>query len=450
MGRRLGYVAIAIAASLVALDASAQDAGVADASPEPASDQAFARDAIEEPPPEPQPTAEPPPPEPAPPSAPEEPPGADEEEAIEEELAAADIVEELDIHLHGFASQGFMLTVENNWLASGTTHGSFELAEAALNVTSQPLDDLRIGIQLFARDLGPTGNYGIKLDWFYVDYRFNDWLGIRAGRTKIPFGLYNELNDVDVARVPVLLPQSTYPISNRDFLLAQTGVELYALVPLGESGGVLDARLYGGTIFLEVPAAQPGSPFTLVDLTVPFIVGGRLLWETPLTGLRLGGSAQVLQLDTHLLDAMQMPAELTIHATLWVASLEYAVDELLLATEYGRWHVDSDSTLPGFGNYTESERAYVMGSYRVASWLTPGLYYSLLFGDVDDREGRDARQHDVALTLRFDVNAHWLIKVEGHYLNGTSGLSASLNDGTPARSLSTSWAAFFVKTTGYF
>ena len=79
--------------------------------------------------------------------------------------------------------------------------------------------------QLFAHDLGPLGNYSPQFDWYYVDYRFFDWLGIRAGKTKLPWGLYNEANDVDAGRVPILLPQSLYPVANRESLFAQTGAE---------------------------------------------------------------------------------------------------------------------------------------------------------------------------------------------------------------------------------
>ena len=64
------------------------------------------------------------------------------------------------------------------------------------------------------------------------DYRFKDWLGIRAGRVKIPFGLYNDSSDVDSARVPILLPQSLYPTLNRDFLLAQTGGQARLALPI--------------------------------------------------------------------------------------------------------------------------------------------------------------------------------------------------------------------------
>src|SRR5258705_10965934 len=112
--------------------------------------------------------------------------------------------------IHGFASQGFILSSGNNYLARSKS-GTFEFSEIGLNFTSQPTDKLRVGVQFFAQKLGPTGDYNAKMDWFYLDYRWKDWLGFRAGRTKLPFGLYNEVNDIDQARVPILLPQSVYP-----------------------------------------------------------------------------------------------------------------------------------------------------------------------------------------------------------------------------------------------
>jgi hypothetical protein len=55
-----------------------------------------------------------------------------------------------------------------------------------------------------------------QADWFYLDYRFQDWFGLRAGRLKIPYGLHNEVQAIDSARVPVLLPQSVYPLQGRE------------------------------------------------------------------------------------------------------------------------------------------------------------------------------------------------------------------------------------------
>ena len=353
------------------------------------------------------------------------------------------------LDVHGFISQGFLLTSANDYLAD-SSRGSFEFSEVGLNLTLPATDRLTLGVQIFSRKLGPLGDYRATLDWYYLDYHWRDWLGIRAGRVKLPFGLYNDISDVDSARTAILLPPSIYPAQNRDFLLAQTGVEAYGYTRLG-SAGALDYRLYAGTIFLDVKP-QPGSPFTVVDLNVPYVAGGRVQW-LPIDGLRLGGSLQFLRLDTDLLaPSGSGRVALRIPATLWVASAEYAVQDFLLAAEYSRWLVKTESSNPSLfpEGSTTSERAYVLASYRVNSWLQAGTYYSRLVPDVDRRTFPAGMQHDFALTLRFDVNRYWLIKAEGHYMRGTAGLSPSLNDNRPLSALTPDWALFAVKTTAYF
>lgn len=354
------------------------------------------------------------------------------------------------VEIHAFASQGFILSKDNNYLANDTTHGSFQFSEVGINFTKSLTDKLRVGFQLFAQDLGPTGNYDIKADWFYLDYRWRDWLGFRAGRVKIPFGLYNETSDIDQARVAVLLPQSVYPEEDRNYLLAQTGAQIYGYVK-SRSLGALDYALYGGTIFLDA-TTPAGSPYQIQSLNVPFVAGGRVLWETPVEGLRAGGSLQTLRLDASILDG-SATAVVQIPATLWVASAEYVGGDLTLAAEYSRWyvteHTNDGSVFPSSPTET-SERAYVLGTYRVASWLQPGAYYAIEFPNVDDRHGRENYQHDIATTLRFDINAHWLVKLEGHYMFGTATVDTTLNGNVPLNQLTPNWGVFLAKTTAYF
>jgi hypothetical protein len=353
------------------------------------------------------------------------------------------------VEAHAFVSQGFILTSANNYLDNSTTKGSLRFTEVGINFTKQVTDNLRVGLQLFASDLGPTGNFNAKMDWFYLDYHWQDWLGFRAGRVKIPFGLYNEVNDVDSGRVPILLPQSVYPIENRTYLLAQTGGELYGYARMG-GAGALEYRLYGGTILFD-DTTTTGSPYQIASIDIPFLGGGRVLWETPIDGLRMGASVQSLRLDAVLVAAGQQ-VSVKIPATLGVGSLEYSAHDLLLAAEYSRWYVSAESSNPALfpQSSTVSERAYAMASYRVAKWFQPGAYYSVLFPDVDNRSGRANIQEDLAATFRFDVNSHWLVKLEGHYMVGTAGLSSALNGNAPLSALDKTWGAFLVKTTAYF
>lgn len=354
------------------------------------------------------------------------------------------------VETHAFLSQGYIKTTDNNYLAK-SKFGSFNFTEVGINFTKHLNDDLRTGIQLFARNLGPTGDFNAKLDWFYLDYHYSDALGLRLGRVKLPFGLYNDTSDIDMARAPILLPQSIYPTQNRDFLLAQTGMELYGRKRIGLFGD-LDYRAYGGTILVDIENT-PGSAVEVKELNVPYVAGGRLLWETPLEGLRVGATAQALRLDTTLLYGGVTTVKGQVPALLWVGSIEYWKDSLLLSAEYSRWHVkvaESSNTALLPASNTTSERAYGMASYRLNKWLQPATYYSILYPNVDNREGRANSQHDLAATLRFDINQHWLVKVEGHYMWGTAGLSTALNDNISLNDLKNRWAAFLIKTTAYF
>lgn len=353
--------------------------------------------------------------------------------------------------IHGFVSQGYIRSLSNNYLtATDSKRGSFEMTELGINFTQTLSERVRAGIQLFARDLGRIGDYSIKADWFYLEYRWADWLSVRAGRTKLPFGLYNEINDVDSARVPILLPQSTYPTRSRDYLLAQTGLELYGRVTRGALGA-LDYRVYTGTIFIELPPqADPNT--RVLDLQVPYLYGARLLWETPIEGLRVGGAAQKLRLDAQAVQNAT-PLELKAPITMWLLSLEYAADPLTLAIEYSRWHARSTTSSPETLPPTSiiNERGYVMAAWRVTDWFQPGAYYSIYFPDTKNRTGTAAQQHDTALTLRFDLQAHWLFKLEGHYMVGTADIDRSLNVTLAGpTALERNWAVFLAKTTAYF
>jgi hypothetical protein len=350
-----------------------------------------------------------------------------------------------DIEIHAFVSQGFIKTTENNYLVPRSKRGSFDLTEVGINFTKAITDRLRLGVQFFGGGLVTTGAYNAKTDWFYLDYRWRDWLGVRAGRVKLPFGLYNEVNDVDSARLPILLPQSTYPVANRNFLLAQTGFELYGYHGF-DALGALEYRLYGGTILFDL-TSPPNPLFSIKDADFAYLAGGRLMWETPIEGLRAGGSLQALRLDAQLQGVMN-PKELEtaeIPVILWMTSIEYSAHDWLLAAEYGRWHSETKTSNPAWVPATKpqtNERYYAMAGYRVAPWLQVGTYYAGYYVHYTIRDGAQNQQHDVAGTLRFDITPNWLIKLEAHYMHDTAALGAG--------TFPPNWAVFLLRTTAYF
>src|SRR5688572_6895717 len=91
--------------------------------------------------------------------------------ALVVEARADDDVEPPPVEIHGFVSQGLLKSTDNNFLAE-SERGSVEFTEVGINFSRALSDRLRFGMQLFARDLGPIGDYSAKIDWAYFDYRY--------------------------------------------------------------------------------------------------------------------------------------------------------------------------------------------------------------------------------------------------------------------------------------
>ncbi|HLK41370.1 MAG TPA: hypothetical protein VKU41_31690 [Polyangiaceae bacterium] len=358
----------------------------------------------------------------------------------------------LSVEVHAFVSQGFILTTGNDYINADTTNGSFQFTEVGINFTKTLFTDkLRVGAQIFGQDLGPAGSFKAQMDWFYLDYHWQDWLGFRAGRLKIPYGFFNEFADIDSARVFVLLPQSIYPLQERNFLFAQNGAELYGFAR-SRSAGALEYRLYGGTVYIDPALVIPPGSTLQFQFNVPYILGGRLVWETPIDGLRVGATVNGIHLDSTAFIPPTTKLSLPNDSFAYLASADYVWRDLTATAEFGRGHTfqgSSNLMLQGTLSQT-SEGGYGMLAYRAARWFQPGAYYSVYFPDVHDMHSRDKRQHDAAVTLRFDINDHWLVKLEGHYMQGTAALTSPLTATAPAATADRYWSAFFLKTTGYF
>lgn len=158
-----------------------------------------------------------------------------------------------DMFISGFVSQGYMITSENNYITKNSKDGNLEFNEAAVNLSIMPTDRLRIGMQLFARDFGHIGNNNVYIDWAYGDYRWRDFMGFRAGKVKMPIGLYNQGREIDMLRIPIFMPQSVYNIEQSDFVLAVEGMSCYGNIIHSDFGEV-DYEVFGGT--LNVPDAS--------------------------------------------------------------------------------------------------------------------------------------------------------------------------------------------------
>ena len=455
MGRVIGLIVVAVVlAPLRNLQAQEQPPPAPAPAPPPETPTEAA-------PPEPQPLPADPTPEPDPLPPTEPAPPAAEPTPVDPAPSPPPTVDFPGVQFHGFVSQGAYVSTGNNVLGP-SKKGSVEFTEAALNASSEVADRLRVGMQLFTRDVGPFGDYKIVLDWAFLDYRWKEWIGMRAGRVKMPFGLYNEVNDVPGGRLPILLPQSIYPVSSRDFLLALTGAAIYGSPLLGKAGAI-DYQVFFGTVFIDL-SETPG----FLGTHTRRAGGAQVFWRTPIEGLRIGPSflnARMdfdLQLDQMTVDQLVMAgavpadfdgrAQLRFHdANLLIGSVEYEATRWSFAAEYCRQLVHVDTTPDGLvaDQDLDSERFYLLAAHRLTEDTMVGGYASFLFNDVDNRSGdglpvpHTAYQLDYAATGRHNINEFWQVKLEAHLMRGTGGLSPADN---PGGNLEKTWGLFLAQT----
>lgn len=352
------------------------------------------------------------------------------------------------VQVHGFASQGFVYTAGNNWLTMGSTQGSAAMTDMGLNMSSQVSDRLRVGAQVYDRNLGQLGQWHPSVDWAVADYRFTNWFGVRAGKVKTVIGLHNETQDLEFLDVFALLPQSVYPTDLRDATIAHWGMDFYGTLPARARLGTFSYAAYTG---YRSDSIYSGYPYLLQVLAgIRFkrygglVYGGDLRWQTPLKGFLVG----ISRLNEHISGdgTISMPVGSGNSGGLppplfpnlgttssssyeehsrqdWTNQFygEYRWRRLTVDSEYRRYLRDQ-SVFNGLSVVVTDVRGwYISGSYRPIKRLEVGSYYSRYTID-DNGTGSTSMPanhiYDKVVSGRVDLNRFWNLKIEGHFMDG--------------------------------
>jgi hypothetical protein len=332
-----------------------------------------------------------------------------------------------NIQIHGFVSQGFIYSTNNNLLTMNTSNGSAAWSDGAVSFNDSLSDKLRVGIQVHAFQLGSLGGPNVQVDWATGEYRASDKARFVVGKVKTVFGLYNDTQDIDAVHLWALLPQGVYPIDNKNFNLAHYGADFYGSMPLGTQGGSVTYRVYAGYRPLDVNGGYAeglapliGSSFTSGGSDV---LGGDLRWETPLKGLLVGASALTSGLTgTAPTGSFHVP-----YQTQPQLYAKFERGKFMVAGEHNRLTSEFYATinLPGGGSVTQPSTFdyrswYVMTAYQATPKLHVGAYYSH-FMDTTVTSPNPARAtRDWVVSGRYDFTSHIYMKLEGHFIGGTA------------------------------
>ncbi len=348
------------------------------------------------------------------------------------------------IIFHGFLSQGFSWTSDNNFFGH-SEDGSFNFTEIGLNSRLTATKWLSIAAQGIYRHAGNVENK-VQLDYALADILVyhNEHMDvrIRGGRIKNPYGLYNETRDVAFTRPSIILPQGIYFNRSRSLYLSLDGGQIFARYnhDLHELNFSFNAGLPRNN-FAEVESSIFGfNPPGNMQANRPMYLGqiryeydaGKFIFAVGYGDIEVEYNAATNDPVTFLVTESPFKTG-TIRSRPLIFSIQYNTEALSLTGEYLIQFNKPSNFGPGLSQSLTSESWYVQGQYRLSPYLQLMVRYDAFFLDRSDRDGDDLNlipirpRHstfakDWTAGIRWDITPHWMTAIEYHNVDGTAWL----------------------------
>jgi hypothetical protein len=348
------------------------------------------------------------------------------------------------LQVHGFASQAVVKSTDNNYFGD-SPDTSFDFTEIGLNASYQSTPNLLFSGQLLVRRAGEMYDGTPSLDYGLVDFSpvsdTEKRLGVRLGRIKNPFGLYNETRDVPFTRPGIFLPQVIYYDKVRNLLLSYDGIMFYGDRYLDQGNLSLNLGVGQSVIDNNVEWAYLGGDFegSLEGDGINWGIGS-LWFSTPADDLKLGLSAIVTEMAFNAGPESPLSSG-TIDVFDWVASFQYNAADWTISAEYSRAPTRWNDLGPFFPFKDQvMEGYYLQGAYRLRPNLEIMARYEEGFANRKDRDGRGFSDLTGGITprsdffskiltagLRWDINPNIMFRLEYQRHDGTYALSIREN-----------------------
>ncbi len=353
------------------------------------------------------------------------------------------------VQIHGFLSQGFVRTTDNNFFGESANNASFDYREIGLNGSWRVIPELQLSMQIVYRDAGLTDEEGVRIDYGFADYSFysteSTLLGMKGGRVPTPLGFYNETRDVLSTRPTILLPQSIYFDRNRNIALSADGGYFYG-----------EQRTEYGDFFFDIGGVVPRTD----DADAKFSITGNLPGEFEGNPSWVGRLAYEWQSGRVRMSVtygdfytQYNPEQIPGQFNLQPGTLRF--NPLIFSAQYNgeNWSLTGEyelrrTRLEDFGfPVPNSDRTgigyYIQGTYKFTSWMEGVVRYDDLVLDMNDKSGANFQSltnrpahsqfaQDWTFGLRFTIIPSLLFSAEYHRVNGTAWL-ASIENPDPSK-----------------
>jgi hypothetical protein len=343
-----------------------------------------------------------------------------------------------NVQFHGFISQGFIYTTDNE-IYGNSTSGNFKFSEVGANISKRFSPKWRFTSQIISRATGQPNDWNLNLDYFVVDYKtpLNDstQLGFRAGRVKNVLGFYNETRDVAFTRSSIFAPQSIYFDFVRDLQLSSDGI-------IGYGDWLLDS----GTLKLEVGTgyARINGLAEKAILQNDFdgyfhnekVYQARVSYTLNNPSWRFALSSVDVELN-YLAGEFTPFSSGKINVDLDVLSVEYSGEFNIFTAEY--MQLDTAFQLPPiFTNTQKSQSWYLQGQHKINDTWSAYLRYEEFYPNKNDKNGVLLNQMSglpkhfafakhTLLGLKCTPKLNWILMMEVQNIEGTATIDRTNN-----------------------
>ncbi len=346
------------------------------------------------------------------------------------------------LQIHGFMTQGYFLTTDNAVLGvRDDEQGSLDFREMGLNGSYQVSNDVRFALQGMYRKMGAADDE-VRLDYAVLSWRAGHWAdgewGIRLGRIKNPFGLYNETRDMAFTRPSVFLPQGIYFDRSRNLLHSTDGGQLYLNIQTDIGFFQLKTnvgRAENDNKELKMAIFGFDTPGELVSKRENY--WSQVKFESLSGDLELTLSYADVVLDYKPGAGDPFTAGATRYRP-FVLSAQYHWGDFSLTAEY----LQQKNQFTHLGvipdTRTSTEAYYLQGEYRFSPQVKGLLRFDAHYLNKDDRDGEKASAisgvpdhrgftEDWVVGLSWQPTSAWQFQAEYHWITGTSWLPAQAN-----------------------
>lgn len=347
-----------------------------------------------------------------------------------------------DIKWHGFLSQNFVMTDENDFLGS-SSDGSFKSNEAGLNGSWRQSESLQFSIQGLYKQIGNAKPKGTRLDYAIMDWRYLDSFshgaGVRLGRLKNPYGFFNETRDVAETNISILLPESIYIDYLSQLLHSSDGAGVYSHHETQSGTFAINAQLGRPILNDQITSTLVGNPNTEGDISNARGGFARLsyengsgLWRSALSYIHFSGDFSPADSDPGFLQ------DGTITIEQLMLSLELNWKDWQFISEIQRRDVQAEDIFAFNDHIVEKGLFYYLQVvYMPDPFWKIYLRRDEAFRFKNDRHGReylanaqalnpftDTQHHaafakDTTLGFRYSPSFEWSFAMEVHQIDGT-------------------------------